>query len=871
MKQNNTSYRMKGRAVFLAAIMVLSVVAMSTAFVGGAAAEEPRVEDNPTNNIAGELLYEGQVFTLTNTSDDFNESLIPTVDIADEERVYLVRVTDRDNTGITGASTVGSAISVDQGTGAGSDAEFELDLTGLDPNEEYALSDKSGSSGSFSQAFDISIQDVDAEWDDDSVTEDDESAEVDVDLGRNDNVNNYNLTIWAEGPDDFTDEMIEDLFTDANVELNGTVTDEDFLPLRTLEDTYDIDVDPDTRDGTNLPELQDEGIVTFELNSTLGVIDELNLVADFSNLDAQGNFPDEGEYEFTFLITDTGAADTASVNISDSDSDASFSAGTYQAVAGDIAEFEFEVEDTGETWIQIGDADSDFVDILYVDVDDEDEPVEVKVNTRLLGTSQGLDADEVYDVENADDFESAYHDTTITSPDNADLFEDDGTTLADFDAYVNALGIADQANKSLTRPLQPTDYELQIAGTDVDDALFDADAGDGEANDLLDSAVLELVSPSIGDITIHTAPEENADDADEISELVSAATVRDEIAHEDRLIVQVEATGIYGALVAGAENDNVSNVDFDRLEEGFSSQILHNLTETTNESINFEITGDARTGNQDPIEVDLENGDDRDSYVLIDNEGGQFFVVVNTGSDTAFANGDAPDSDVSFTAMLEYDADNDDDRYEFEGDENPDPFSAASGAENYPYLLVGDVLSSSAEFDLVEPEISFDNLNADDEVQAENIEDAAISGTTNIAPGSDAELRVSSTDASTSFRIGQGVEINEDGEISAMFDFSGQEVGDEFDTRFRASGSTIDTVSSVIVAEGDLGVADPVEDDVEDDEDDVVDDDVVDDDDDVVDDDDVEEPTDDETPGFGALVALIALIGAALLAARRQN
>ena len=861
MKQNDTSYRMKGRAVFLVAIMVLSVVAMSTAFVGGAAAVEPQ-NQNDFGNIEGELVYEGQIFNVSGA--DIGPD---NIDISSENTMYLVEVTDVENGEVASARTVGSAISVE-------DDSFELDLSGLEAGQ-YAVSNRSGSSGSFSLPFDVQVQEIDADWDDNTVTEDDDEAEIDIDLGRNDNVASYNLTVWADGADDFDDEMIEQLFTDANVELNGTVTNEDFLPLRTLDDVYGIDVDPDDRDvtgGDNLAELQDEGIVTFELNESAlpNRIDELNLVADFSNLDDEGNFPDAGEYEFTFLITDTGAADTASVNISESDSDASFSAGTYEAVAGDIAEFEFELEDTDEAWIQIGDADSDFVDILYVDVDDEDEPVEVKVNTRLLGTSQGLDADQVYDVENADDFESAYHDMGVTAPDNADLFEDDGDILADFDAYVDALGIADQANESLTRPLQPTTYELQIAGTDVDDALFDADAGDGEANDLLDSAVLELVSPSIGDITIHTAPEENADDADEISELVSAATVRDEIAHEDRLIVQVEATGIYGALVAGAENDNVSNVDFDRLEEGFSSQILHNLTETTNESINFEITGDARTGNQDPIEVDLENGDDRDSYVLIDNEGGQFFVVVNTGSDTAFANGDAPDSDVSFTAMLEYDADNDDDRYEFEGDENPDPFSAASGAENYPYLLVGDVLSSSAEFDLVEPDVSFDNLNADDEIQAENIEDAAITGTTNIAPGSDAELRVSSTDASTSFRIGQGVEINEDGEISAMFDFSGQEVGDEFDTRFRASGSTIDTVSSVIVAEGDLGVADPVEDDVEDDEDDVVDDDVVDDD--VVDDDDdVEEPTDDETPGFGALVALIALIGAALLAARRQN
>ena len=850
MKQNDTSYRTKGRAVFLATIMVLSVVAMSVAFTGGAAAVEPADRLNEDNEGT---VYPGQVFNVSVDTGDFYTAVS-----SGDDRGYLVEV-ETEGGNIDGVSTIRTLNNESDSSGTWF---AEVDTEDLEPGNDYAITNRpsfSSSESEFTFNFTTINEGFVIEFDDDSVDDTDDASELELSSDRS--LGSYNVTISVDGPDDFDADMINETFNISN-NPEYEVTDPDFLPLDRLG--YD-------RDDDDVSDLRDDGYVTLNINEMIGTadVDGDDLILNFERLADGEGLPDAGEYEFTVLVTDTGSTATDTIRISESDSDASFSAGTYQTVAGDIAEFEFEVEDTGEAWIQIGDADSDFVDILYVDVDDEDEPVEVKVNTRLLGTSQDLDADEVYDVENADDFESAYHDMGVTPPDNANLFEDDGNPHDDFDQYVDDLGIADQANESLTRPLQPTDYELQIAGTDVDDALFDADAGDGEANDLLDSAVLELVSPSIGDITIHTAPEENADDVDEISELVSAATARDEIAHEDRLIVQVEATGIYGALVAGAENENAADVEFDRLEEGFSSQILHNLTETTNESINFEITGDARTGNQDPIEVDLENGDDSDSYVLIDNEGGQFFVVVNTGSDTAFANGDAPDSDVSFTATLEYDADNDDDRYEFEGDENPDPFSAAAGAENYPYLLVGDVLSSSAEFDLVEPEVSFNNLNADDEIQAENIEDAVISGTTNIAPGSDAELRVSSTDASTSFRIGQDIDINEDGEISAIFDFSGQEVGDEFDTRFRASGSTIDTVSSVIVEEGTLGVADPIEDDddVTDDEDDVVDDD-----DDVIDDDDDdEEPVDDETPGFGALVALIALIGAALLAARRQN
>ena len=880
--------------MFLAAIMVLSVVGMSVAFAGAAAAEEPsEVED--FDDIEGELHYEGQEFNVTNSTDATGDINTNVTDVfgADGEvgdSVYLVRVTDRDG-GITGASTVGSAISV-EGDNQG-DFHFDLDLSGLDPAEEYAISNQSGSSGVFSDAFDISEQQIDADWDDDRVTDDDDDAELEIDLDRNEPVENYNLTVWVDGPDDFETDDVEDLL-EANEELNETLFiddgsfedaagDQDFLPLQTLEDDFDIDVDADARDdGDNLEELEDVGIVTFELNESSdeldGAVDELELEADFSAID----FPDDGDYEFNFLITDTGAHDTDSIELNEQDIDGEFSAGTYDSPAGDIASFEFELEDTDETWIQIGDDDSDFLDILYVDVDDADDEVEVDVNTRLLGTNQSqVNTSDVYDVENEDDYFSAYHDADDFE-DTADdidgyLFEDDGDELTEFDEYVEAVGIADQANESLTRPLQPTDYELQLAGDDIDDdeGLFDADAGAGEAVDQLDSAVLELQDVNIGEIITHTAPADSADNEDEIEDLVEVATERTDIAVEDRLVVQVEATGIYGSLVADPTGEDAGDLlpDWERLDddEVIHPQTLDNVTENE-EGVTFEIVADEGAGNQDPNELDLGSADDDEIAILADKGAGEFFVVVDTDAEDAWTQGE-PDEAESFTVEFEYDADDGDDRFEFDNDDGvaPEPYKVTSDSEgNFPYLAQGNTIGASVEFDIEERDVSFDNLNADDEVQAENIEDAEISGETNIAPGTDAELRVSSTDASTSFRVGEDVDINEDGEFSAAYDFSEQEPGDEFDTRFRASGSTVDTVDSVIVAEGDLGVEEPVEDD----EDDVVDDDddVVDDDDDVVDDDDdVEEPTDDETPGFGALVALVALIGAALLAVRRQN
>jgi len=240
---------MKGRAVFLAAIMVFSVVGMSVAFAGGAAAEVPAAT-NDIDDIQGELHYEGQEFTYVGDDNDIFD------DIEEGESVYLVRVTDRDGGQIDSASTVGSAISVEDTNQFTGDYEFDLDLSDLDTSEEYAISNQSGSSGGFTDAFDISEQQIDADWDDSRVTDDDEDAELDIDLDRNERVENYNLTVWVDGPDDFDTDEVEDLLS-GNEDLNETLFindgqfenngDQDFLPLNTLENDFDIDVDADAR------------------------------------------------------------------------------------------------------------------------------------------------------------------------------------------------------------------------------------------------------------------------------------------------------------------------------------------------------------------------------------------------------------------------------------------------------------------------------------------------------------------------------------------------------------------------------------------------------------------------------------------------
>ena len=917
---SETDYRGKMRAVFLAAIMVVSMVGMSVAFAGATAA-------NPSQEAVytPDFPYQGQDVTLENDSIDDTEQ-------------YELRVVDSFDGGeVDSSSFVRELDDVD-----GDFITIETD--DLEADDYFVRGDGLERNPPESETFEVRVQDLDAEFDDDEVTDagPDSVTEFEVDSNRG----TYSTVVDAGDGDLDNDELLDVYVTEENTDLasgesfeindsagdgeidldspaDSNITVENYKEIlgdsgiQDLVDFEDEDVteplnisaddplsnftsdDTITIEEDDLTDFDDD--IVINTTTTWGDItsptdEDINpfnalliaddqdeeddpedriVMLDISDTDADVDFADidAGDYTFNVNVADTEASASADITVREEDQDGDFSQGTYSAGAGDIAHFEFDLDDTDSAWVKIGDADADFADVLYIEVDDDSEDVEVAVNTRLLGApGADVETDAVYDYENTDEFSSLLHDDDNSFSDfedqfDAQLFHDDGTDR-DVDEYYDDLDLVDEDDVStpqqireemLTRPVQAIDYELQLAGDGDDDGIFDSDAGAGEASDQLDASVLELQAASIGEINTWVAPEEDADDVTDVDELLDIVTQRDEVADGDRLVIQVEATGLYGGLIAGGPDSQTidpDETDFDRLSDGVDTNIVDEAFSQDN--INFDVEAEDITG-QDPISVELES-DDEDAYMLIGPDQEQFFLVVNSDSDDAF-DGSAPES-TAFTAELEYDADDFSDRFEFEGDNvYPDD-------QNYPYLQQGETLEGSAAFEFVVSEISFDNLNADDEVQAENIEDSEISGTTNIAPGSDATVRVSSTDASTSFRIGQDVDIEEDGTVSAEYDFSGQEVGDEFDTRFRASGSTIDTVASVIVAEGDLGVEEPVEDDEADDEDDVVEDD----DDEVVDDDDdVEEPTDDETPGFGALVALVALIGAALLAVRRQN
>ncbi|WP_185903218.1 BGTF surface domain-containing protein [Halonotius terrestris] len=949
------NYSEKLRAVFLAAIMVTSVVGGTVAFTGAVSAGDA----GPAGGVPGDgnVNYESNlVFQGQNNLAAFNAG-----DVSDGDTVVLRRVTAEDGTTIDSSQFV-EEYTVEGVDGPG-DEVIDIDTDDLEA-DDYFVVDQDGdvTTPTTAGTFEVTVQDLSAEFDDDEVlpgTFSDSTVTLDVSSGRS----TFDLNVSADG--DLSDQELFNIHAAAQINsLSGVSVNDngevvisgsgetfsspyalfreevtsadtgaantgsgDDTPLSTLGVSVN---NPDSSSGSTIEKFGHNGDVVTGSGDTVTVggitlgfyaQDQDSDTADFDEkvlvrsggFDADVSFvgQDEGSYDFDFEAADTEASATASVSVQERDADASFEDGTQAVGAGDIAEFNVTLSDNDETYVQIGGENSNFIEVLYLKADDSDEPMEVRFNTRLLGTTGNVQQSDVYDTTNVDTIESAIYSASagtpsdITAAGSASLYEDDGTGLSAsttsagstaFEAYLDAAGIIDASSNGgetvadqLDRPLQPTDYQIAVAGYTGESYVFDADPG-GEANNQLASQTLELTQPEIGDITIHTAPEESADDTSDVSALVDAATPREEVALDDRLVVQVEATGIYGALVADAPvSSSVTpgnnggagpqDVNFDILEDGASTSRLQNLVDSR-ENVDFEVAGETGTGNQAPLEVDL-GASDSDTFLVLDNDGGQFFLVTDTSSDSAFANGDAPDEETEFEAFMEYDADDGDNRFEFANAGGSGsagtasaPFSPRGSAyQNYPYLLQGETVSSTSALTLAPRTIEYDNLNEDEQVQVANAEGAEVSATTNVAPGTDTELRLRSTDASSSFQVGNDVNISEDGSISTTYDLSNQEVGDLFDANFRVEGSSVDTTEGVIVESvsmddgEEMNETDDSEEDMDDGEEDMDDGEEMNE----TDDGESEDGTSEETPGFGAIVALVALIGAALLATRRQN
>lgn len=764
------SYNGWWAVTLVAVVVVLSMVGGSAFVAGPAQATAPETIDN----IGDEVIYIGQSVRV-NVSDEF--------DVDEDDQMFFYEIEQ------------GEVASTVQTPDVDENKTVVLETDRIDPGDGplFALNNQSGLGGHIE--FTVIEQEFEADWEQDTVTGDDEGVALEFDSNRDD----YNVTVSADGLE--YDEL------NATFVHNGSdleeVTDADHLPLDRLG--YDRD------DGDGVEELRDDGYITLDLAGSDDL--EAELVANVTNLDDAVGLPDRGEYDFEVLVTDTIAGDEATLDVGELR--ATFDEELYTSPAGDLVEVTVELEATDEAWIQFGDEDAGFVDIVYVADDSDSGQATFVANTRLVGTDHSNidgvnpgDTDVVYYSED-DTVESYIHDYEIANQGsnvgNAKFFDGSDLQTAtelDFDEYLvelEALSPGDDPHEQLARPLQPVDYSL------VADRRhhFVAEDGETSVDDQIGSAELDLVQPSVRDVTTYTGPGGDADDVLEVDDLREDLTERDAVAIGDRAVIGFETTGLVGSMatIDYVENDNDIT---EGVTEGFSPNVLSKLavesSEWETDGIRFRFDGPEQP-NREANTLALDTAADRDAFVLTElqhaeTDPGYLYVVVDSDSepfDTDLEDGETFDVELEYLGA--------DERYQF--DESGDVFGGVGDDRDdpaFPYYRGGFSATAETPMTFETPSVTFDRTD-DGTVQVAPEEDAVISGQTNVAPGTQASVAVrlpppegSLPDEDPSFLEREAVAIEPDGSFTAELDLENRVLGEAADVVFAVEREPIATV-----------------------------------------------------------------------------
>lgn len=287
-----------------------------------------------------------------------------------------------------------------------------------------------------------------------------------------------------------------------------------------------------------------------------------DLAADFDGIA-------EGAYSFEFSVYDTSAVASADLTVGDAnDGVARFSDGQVMTgYAGDLVRIPVSLENTDTATIEVGEADEDGYSVTATVSDDNDDGmVVVYFDTYAAGATDGSIDDAL--VVHSDSEDSV----TVTAEDNLTGY-----------------------------PLDAASYDLTLS---VDSRTTDRGA----------ARVLDNPAPQL---TGHVAPGATAVDYEDLTE---AGTEAGSVAFDDYYMVKVDLYGYDGYF-----NDSTSAAD---LKEGSSW--------ASSNGIYFELKQEEADRNRDKVELDLANAD-----LLYDEDNNTAYVVMNPSD---FPNAEADDT-----------------------------------------------------------------------------------------------------------------------------------------------------------------------------------------------------------------------------------
>jgi len=739
----------KVRSLFLAALMVFSVFAMTVALPGSAAANFQ--ESDADAELDSGTSYWGQEVYFNDTSNGAQGETyqVREWDASDNEvgplETEVTLDSDQSATfstdGFSGFYVIqdpdGNILLLQDGETVGRASQTNVENNGL-------------VNSTSSPAFEVNTQTLDVDFDDSNVDDETTDAEYEVDSNRG----SFDLNVTANGDLDATE--LQDLFSD-----NGTTNGFAAADIQTDEDEDRITIEGVTKG-------------TYEAN--------------FTDVDT-------GEYTLDFEVTDTEASSNASVNVSEAgEGDVAFENDVPQDQIGDVTNVTVQMENTDDATITIGSEDQNYWVVAQVTDDDDDGEVTVAFNSYLAG-SDAADSDVLTDATGEDD---------VTVLSQGGQFYTDNQGAAPYQSLLDA-----------------TEYEMNVSvGHNAigSDAWQDAD----------DVGSLSYQERSTDNLSIMTTPSDFSDWEEDVivAGLGSNVTQTDEIATGDYAVVQLEASGLEGYLESAGETDFLTG----------------NATTLVVEEADPGANADAETIQLDSNDVEVvADANNNTYYVAMPSDAGNFEETEYTAEFTVYdeMQGGPNEGDDN---VLNFDEDDEDE-------------------------------TVASNFDVVEPEVNLD-MNEDDMVLVEAAENQTVSGTANIAPGTELTIEIESDDSTSPFLTRPEATVQPDGTFNASADFSDLSEG----TNLTLTIDDYDVEEDgQVVSEGELGGDENVtetetetvtetETDTETEMDTETE----------ADDGDTEtdteaSPTDDSGPGFTVVAALGALIAAALLAVRRNN
>jgi len=781
---NDTSYREKGRAVFLAAIMVLSVVAMSAAFAGGVAASAHEASPNEVayDSVDGERFWQGESVHVTGL--DNNEG----VDVLDADG-NLERERAANGTGT-----------------------LVLDTTNLDAGD-YSLAYENQTAPA-NESFEINVQDFDEfAFTDDSVAADGSST-LEVESNRR----SYNVQVSADG---LSGDDLGNIFGSQSVHNDS---DDD---VAVLEST--------------------DGIMEFD--------------ADFSGIDA-------GNYTFEADVVDTTASAESTITVeAGEESDITLTENAPDVTQGDVAEIGLELSgDSTDTPfdIQFNEGNEGYDMNATVDPGGESE-VTVSFNTYFAGQ---LHQENVSD----SDLISASGDATVTEVnENLNLSSilaagveydiDVGTDLDDPQA-VGSLFVSERSGETGLNVYRsandPGDFgdASAIAGatgdtlvesdtlvydgdvqetlaleisTDAYEGMFAADDFAGLAeNGSLDLAFEQDVQGNTQPRTLNLSASqfETVEDFENGSIYVVADSDNLEFDGGDLASGQsYTATftlqdghllGEEDSLLAAGSGDNEESAEAAFATEAEDSSFATDpLMVPADEGATIEGSSNLAPGSSGSVVVSSDEAEERFRMTTED---------VEVGSDGSFAA-----------------------EFDFSGTTEGDTFTASARNGITIDGVSGEVGEGEPPANLQGAVSAPDTVNVDDdaslELEIENTGGEAGSAPWSISVGGEeVDSGTAELDAGASTTASHDFDTSETGETDWSVSFNDSELDSGTLTVEEDDEDTTDTGNETDEGETDEG-----------------------------DDDGGDDGGDDGQPGFGIAVALFALIGAALLALRRQN